>query len=160
MHLVTKTVACLATLGLLQSPSGATGTSTEIAPLQGQEVGLLGQVTGLRSVRHKKSGLEARLLEADGSSSVARDPIALFLVVTNNGTSDLKEQVWRLPRGVARVRDLSPTACGVDARVDVDGPGEPTPKPVSRVFHLCFLSAGGQLISNLQFSEGPGKRAG
>ena len=127
-----KTIACLAAVGLLLSPAAVHGESAEIAPLAGHEAGLLGVVTGLHSVRHKKSGLEARLLEADGSGSVAHDPIALFLVVTNNGTSDLKEHVWRLPRGVARVRGLSETACGVDASVEVDRPGNPTPKEPSR----------------------------
>ena len=99
------------------------------------------------------------MLEADGSASVAQDPIALFLVVTNNLTSDLKEHLWRLPRGVARVRSLSETSCGVDVYVDVDGPGEPTPKPVRRVFRLCFVSKEGHLMSKLQFSEETSKRA-
>ncbi|MEP6652147.1 MAG: hypothetical protein ABJA82_02250 [Myxococcales bacterium] len=39
--------------------------------LEGPEGKTLGRVTGFHSVRHKKSGLEARLLDADGSSSVA-----------------------------------------------------------------------------------------
>jgi hypothetical protein len=153
-----KMLACAAALGLLLSPMGANGASTEVAPIDGQQASTLGMVTGLRSIRHRKSGLEVRLLEADGSASVAEDPVALFLVVTNDGTSDLQKHIWRLPRGVDRVRKLSETACGVDVSVEVDGPGEPnpgkpSPKPIPRVFHLCFLTANGQLLSKLQFSE-------
>lgn len=154
-----KTLVGAAALCLFLSPNRAIGGPIEVAPLDGREASILGQVTGVRSLQHKKSKLEARLLEADGSASVARDPISLFLVVTNNGTSDLEEHVWRLPRTVARVRALSETACGIDVRVDVDGPGEPTPKAVSRVLHLCFLSDG-HLTSKLQVDEGAVRRAG
>ena len=42
----------------------ASGASTEVAPIEGPETKILGQVTGLRSVRHRKSDLEPRLLEA------------------------------------------------------------------------------------------------
>jgi hypothetical protein len=132
--------------------------STDVAPIEGQEASTLGLLTAMRSMRHKKSGLEVRLLEADGSASVAQDPVALYLVVTNNGTSDLQERVWRLPRGVARVRSLSETVCGVDVRVEVDGPGEPVPKASQRVLHLCFLTDG-HLASKLRFSEGTSKLA-
>lgn len=81
-------------------------------------------------------------------------------MVTNNGTSDRQEHVWRLPRTVARVRTLSETTCGIDVRVDVDGADEPTPKVIPRLLHLCFLSADGHLSSKLQFDEGAAKRAG
>ncbi len=83
---------------------------------------------------------------------MAHDPVALYLVVTNKGTSDLQEHVWRVPRGVARVRRLVETACGADVRVEVDGPGEPIPKATQRIFHLCFL-ADGHLAPQLRFSE-------
>jgi len=135
------------------SAAGANGAGTEVDPIENT----LAMVTGLRSIVHKKSGFVVRLLEADGSASVAEDPIALFLVVTNDETPDSQEHVWRLPHGVDRVRRLSPTASGVDASVEVDGPDEPTPanqnpKRVPRVFHLCFLSADRKLLSKLLFS--------
>jgi hypothetical protein len=65
---------------------------------------------------------------------------------------------------VERVRTLSLTPCGIDASVEVDGPDEPTPsrpspKHVSRFFHLCFLTADGKLLPKLLFSD-DAKRAG
>jgi hypothetical protein len=158
-------LASASLLGVLLCPQGARGASTEVAPIDGQEANTLGMVTAVRSMRHKKARLEVRLLEADGSSSVAADPISLFLVATNNGTSDVQEHVWRLPRGVERVRAIFETDCGVDVRVDVDGPGEPTskhptPKLTPRVFNLCFLGPKAQLLSRLQFSESGSKGAG
>jgi hypothetical protein len=147
-----------AVVGALASPIAVRGAPTDVAPEEGSQAAALGMVTGYHSIRLKKSRLVVRLLEADGSASVAQDPIALYLVVTNNGTSDLEEHVWRLPRGVARVRSLKETTCGVDVHVDVDGPGEPTPseptaKPVRRVLGVCFLSKDGRLSSKLQFSD-------
>jgi len=145
----------------MMSPRAITA-STAVAPVGEPEANVLGQVTGIHSVQHRRSKLEARLLEADGAASVALDPISLFLVVTNNGTSDLQEHVWRLPRTVSRVRTLSQTTCGidVDVDVDVDGADESAPKAVPRVLHLCFLSTAGRLSEKLQFEEGVVKRAG
>jgi hypothetical protein len=91
-----------------------------------QEAGLLDSITGYRHLFHKVAKLEARVLEMDGSASVAMDSVSLFVVVTNNGTSDLLSRVWRLPYGVARVVAVRETACGlrITARVnhmDEDG---------------------------------------
>jgi hypothetical protein len=159
-----KMFACGVALCLFLSSLGANGASTEVVPIEGQRADTLAMVTGLRSIVHKKSGFVVRLLEGDESASVAEDPIALFLVVTNEGTPDLQDHVWRLPHGVDRVRMLSATACGVDASVEVDGPDEPTaskphPKRVARVFHLCFLTAEGKLLPKLLFTD-DAKRAG
>jgi hypothetical protein len=154
-----KMLACAAALFLFLSAVPANGASVEVVPIDGQQANTLAMVTGLRSIVHKKSGFVVRLLEADGSASVAEDPIALFLVVTNDETPAAQEHVWRLPHGVDRVRGLSATACGVDASVEVDGPEEPTPsrqnpKRISRVFHLCFLSSDLKLLSKLRFTDG------
>jgi hypothetical protein len=159
-----RMVVCSTALCLLLSPLAAGGASTEVVPIEGKQADNLAMVTGLRSIVHKKSGFVVRLLESDGSASVAEDPVSLFLVVTNDGTSDWQGHVWLLPHGVERVRRLSLTACGVDASVEVDGPDEPaparpSPKRVSRVFHLCFLTADGKLLPKLLFSDDP-KRGG
>ncbi len=128
--------------------------------LGGQEVGedtgmsALAMVTGFHVVVHKASGFQVRLLEADGSASVAWDPVSLFVVVSNNGTSDLQQRVWRLPNGVERVRAITPTACGVDVRVEVDRIKDAmVVGRDQRTLRLCFLSAQGSLLSRLSVAE-------
>jgi hypothetical protein len=123
--------------------------------LEGERWRTLGSITGVHSVQHKKSGLEVRLLEADGSASVAQDPVGLYLVVTNNGTSDAVEQTWRLRRGVARVKGLAATKCGADVRVDVDRitPDGEVRGTTPRILRLCFLDAKGTLEKELKVSE-------
>jgi hypothetical protein len=147
-------------LGILAPPAAVLGAPLEVAPLEGARADALAAVTGYHALRHKKSRLFVRLLEVDGSATVAHDPIALVLVVTNDGgNSDDQGHVWELPRGVARVRSLSETACGVNVRVEVDGPDEPTPddstqKVVPRTLGLCFLSKEGRLRPKLELGEG------
>lgn len=123
--------------------------------VEGREWKSLLMVTGFRSVKHKKTGLEARLIEADGSASVAQDPIGLFLVVTNNGSTDLVQHAWRIRRGVARVRELSATDCGVDVKVDVDRVAKDgrVAGTVPKVLRLCFLSSAGKLQPKLLVTE-------
>jgi hypothetical protein len=114
----------------------------------------LALVTGFHRVFHKPSGFDVRLLEADGSASVAWDPVSLFLVVTNNGTSDGVQRIWRLPRGVERVRDILPTSCGVDVRVDVDRIQDTVVAGTdAKVLHLCFLAEHRTLRSKLSVTE-------
>ena len=114
----------------------------------------LAMVTGFHRVAHKASGFDVRLLEADGSASVAWDPVSLFLVVTNNGTSDNVQRIWRLPRGVERVRGISPTTCGVDVRVDVDRIRDTVVAGTDpKVLHLCFLADNRTLRPKLSVTE-------
>jgi hypothetical protein len=112
---------------------------------------VLGVITGYRSVVHKASGLEIRVLEADGSASVAWDPVSLFVIVTNHGTSDLVQRVWQVPQGVVRGRSLSPTSCGADLQVDVDKIGKDDVVVGSRAatLRLCFLSPSNTLLPKL-----------
>jgi len=81
--------------------------------------------------------------------------VSLFVVVTNNGTADLEEHVWRLPHGVERVRRLWPTSCGADVQVDVDriGNGELVVGSRTTTFHLCFLSPTNALLPKLTVAE-------
>ena len=56
-------------------------------------------ITGFRSHFDKNSGFEFRIIEVDGSSSVVRDPIYLYLVITNNSVGDdLQSRILRLPQ--------------------------------------------------------------
>jgi len=144
-------------VALLFFGRGAFAADKGDEPLEGPEWQFLGMVTGFHSVVHKKSGLEARILEADGSASVAQDPISLFLVVTNNDTADYVGRAWRLRRGVAGVRRLTASTCGIDVKVDVDGavadPG--VARPIPKVLHICFLASDGKLLRQLKVTETP-----
>ena len=135
------------------SASSAAEEVQEEQPIEKWSV--LGMITGYHSVVHKASGLEVRVLEADGSASVAWDPVSLFVVVTNNGTSDGEQHVWRLSQGVVRVRALSPTTCGADVQVYVDKIGKDELVVGSRAttFHLCFLSPTNALLPKLTVTE-------
>jgi hypothetical protein len=136
----------------LQAPLAA---PQNVAPLAGERWEVFGMITGFHSIVHKKAGLEIRVLEADGSASVAWDPISLFVVVTNNGTSDHVERVWRLPEGVEKVKALTATACGADIRVETDhiNSEELVDGTVPKIFRLCFLSATHRLDDQLTFKE-------
>ena len=123
--------------------------------LEGERWQTLGLITGFHSVQDRKSGFEVRLLESDGSGSVAHDPIGLYVVVTNNGTSDAVERTWRLRRGVARVKGLVVTKCGADVRVDVDritSDGQ-VRGTMPRILRLCFLDQKNTLEKDLRVSE-------
>src|ERR1051325_1941054 len=94
-------------VGMMCGVSGVSAAADEEVA-ETPEVSELAMVTGFHRVTHKASGFDVRLLEADGSATVAWDPVSLFLVVTNNGTTDSERRIWRLPRGVERVRGMSP----------------------------------------------------
>jgi hypothetical protein len=144
-------VACLALLSST-CPVWAVEFGESLAEKEWEALGL---VTGYHSVHHKESGLEARLLEADGSASVAWDPVALYLVVTNSGTSHRVQRIWRVPRGVARVRGFVATSCGADVRIEVDRISSDglVNGTTSKALRLCFLSADGQLQPRLTVNE-------
>jgi hypothetical protein len=131
--------------------SNVQGAERDGQLLDGAEWKVLGQITGFHSIQHKKSGFEARLLESDGSASVAKNPISLFLVVTNNGTSDLVERTWRITVGVTKVRSLVAAKCGVDVSVDVDS--SDSNRPTTKTLRLCFLSSDGKLQDVLKVNE-------
>ncbi|HLK93387.1 MAG TPA: hypothetical protein VKZ18_26075 [Polyangia bacterium] len=114
-------------------------------------------VTGFHSVVHKPAKLELRVIEFDGSASVAWDPVSLFVVATNDGTSDLEENIWLLPRGVEAVKKVSATACGVEIQANVDkiGKGELIVGEVPVTLEACFIDPQGKLESDLRLSVGP-----
>ena len=102
-----KTILTPPAAAITPTPASTAGEKAaaeqEGEPLQGPEWNLLGRITGFRSVVHKKAGLEARILEADGSATVALDPVTLFLVVTNIEPDGPIERAWRVPRGVTEL---------------------------------------------------------
>lgn len=148
-----RSVSSLLIVALTWGFSGVSAAATEEVA-EASNVSEFALVTGFHRVTHKASGFDVRLLEADGSASVAWDPVSLFLVVTNNGTSDNTQRIWRLPRGVERVRGMSPTTCGVDLRVDVDRIEDTVVAGRdAKVLHLCFLAANRTLRPKLSVTE-------
>ena len=133
------------------SVHGAPLLDRDAEPLDGKEWQALALITGFHAVHNKKAGFDARLLEADGSATVAQDPVALFVVVE----SGVIVHSWRLPRGVARVRSFVATECGAEVRADVDritAEGE-VRGTTPRTLRLCFLSADGRVQDRLRVSE-------
>lgn len=146
---------------MILGAAGAHGQSAEVEPLS-KEWDELGLITGFHSVINKNAGLVLRVLEADGASSVAENPVSLFVVAINQGTSDLQEHVWRLPRGVSKAKKVTASQCGLDIVADVDATDEDqrvigqTPT----VIKTCFIDVTGGLESRLHLSEvsaSPGK---
>ena len=119
--------------------------------LDGKDWQALALITGFHSVQNKKVGFEARLLEADGSQTVAQDPVALYLVVNAGETG----HTWRIRRGVERVRSFVGTPCGADVRVDVDRitAENEVRGTIPRILRLCFLGPDGKVQARLRVSE-------
>jgi hypothetical protein len=117
-------------------------------------------VTALHSVSLKTTRLEARVLEADGSASVAENPIMLFLVVSNGGTSDYVGHVWELSKGVSKVRTVKPSACGIELLVDRDVLRDDNRAYLQEphVLSLCFLGPDGALADELHVVDRPARR--
>ena len=109
------------TATLLFASTGAFLRAEEITALPDDNVPEITAVTGFHSFEDKKQTLFVRLIEADESADVAKNPVALFLVVTNDaGGPDLQVKVWPLP-AVAAVRKATLTASGLRVSAAVDG---------------------------------------
>jgi hypothetical protein len=79
----------------------------------GKEFDRLKFITGYRATPDTTGKLEIRLLEEDGSSSVALNPCYLYLVITNNGSVDHQSRVWALPINVVKVVGIKAVKSGV-----------------------------------------------
>jgi hypothetical protein len=151
---MTRMVAILSLASLLligAEARSAHGTSQEVVPLADQW-SPLAMITGFHSVPNR-AGWAIRVLEADGSASVAENPVALFIVATNGGTSNLRQNVWRLPEGVERVKRVAGSRCGVDIQAEVDNRDDPAAGPKAVVVKTCFIRANGELESRLRVEE-------
>jgi hypothetical protein len=60
------------------------GEEQEVTALQPDEVPGINEVSAFHSIKSKTNDLAVRVLEADGSATVARNPVELFLVITND----------------------------------------------------------------------------
>lgn len=95
---------------------------SEPAPKAEKELDHLQWVTGFHSLFEKASGFEFRVLEMDGSATVARDPIYLYFVATNNSSGDdLQSVMVKLP-GVSKMEKVrladQPGKILIDASLD------------------------------------------
>jgi hypothetical protein len=89
-----KILICLAAYTLL--PLSAIAEPAKPAPKEFDSFQL---ITGFHSHFNKLNGFEFRILEVDGSATVAMNPIYLYLVVTNNSSGDdLQSMIVVLPQ--------------------------------------------------------------
>jgi hypothetical protein len=136
--------------------SGGARADEKVPPLDGPEAHVLARIARFHAVFLKDARLSARVLEDDGSASVAMNPIRLYLVVTNGGTSDYVGHVWELPKGVSRLRGVVPSRCGIDLFVQfdaMDDGGRVVEDPRRHTLRLCFLGPGGTLSDELRISD-------
>src|SRR6266536_1520705 len=69
-----------------------------VTALKEEETPGVTDISGFHSVHDKANDLDVRVLEADASADVARNPVALFLVITDNASGGEDQvHVWRLP---------------------------------------------------------------
>jgi hypothetical protein len=123
-----KTIICITAYVFFQLICYAVPASP--AP---KEFDSLQLVTGFHSHLDKPTGFEFRILEMDGSATVAMNPINLYLVVTNNSSgSDSQSSMIVLPKVSTiesiRFADL-PDKIQIDAlldRVSKDGSAQQT----------------------------------
>ena len=92
-----------------------------VSALNEEEVPGVTGISGFHSVHDKANDLDVRVLKADVSEDVARNPVALFLVITDNAPGGYgQEHVWRLP-SVSVVKKVAQTKSGINISVVWDG---------------------------------------
>jgi len=96
-------------------------SSDIVAALKEEEIPPVTDISGFHSLHDKANDLDVRVLEADVSADVARNPVALFLVITDNASGgEGQVHVWRLP-SVSIVKKLVQTKSGISITVMWDG---------------------------------------
>jgi hypothetical protein len=124
-----------------------------IRPLRAEWTSL-GIITGFHHAFDKQNHFEVRLLEADGSATVALNPIAMYVVITNNSSAaDLQQYVWRLPHGVRNVKRVRLVGLTLRIRAELDAdPFDPS-KSVGRELNVRYSVSNGVLNDTLWVSE-------
>jgi hypothetical protein len=154
-RLVIRTITVLTSIIVLAETTyshGAVGESGEVDPLP-EQWNLLAMITVVHSVPNKKLGLEIRVLEADGSASVAEDPVSVFIVARRGATSELTQYIWRLPHGVERVKKVTASKCGLLIEADVGDGAEPVQGRKLVAIKACFIQPNGRLNSRLRLED-------
>lgn len=133
----------------------AGASARAVKPLS-KEWGSLTAITGFHSVVHSRSRVAVRVLEVDGSTTVAQNPVSLYVVASNQSSGEeAVDYVWRVPRGVARVRAVLVNDCGVDVEVDVDmidEQGSVTGQS-RRELRICMIGTDNKIESGLKVEE-------
>src|ERR1044071_1894326 len=87
--------AVLAAVALAPPARADVAPSRSVKPLS-KEWTILAFVTGFHAVVHSRSRVAVRILEADGSSTVAQDPVSLYVVASNQSSGrEAVDYVWR-----------------------------------------------------------------
>lgn len=95
--------------------------ATEVVPALQDDWQLLSQITAFHRIAETDTSFDVRLLESNGQTTVAINPITLYFVVTNNSSAgDLQEHVWRLPVRVAKVKAITPLELGIRIAATLD----------------------------------------
>jgi hypothetical protein len=89
------------------------GIADVVSALDG-EWAPLATISGFHDVTGRNSAFQSRVIEVNGSATVAINPITLYFVVTNDSSAgDLQQHIWRLPVTVARVKRVTAVYSGV-----------------------------------------------
>lgn len=92
-------------------------------------------ITGFHSHIDKQTGFEYRIIEVDGSATVAINPIYLYLIITNNSAgSDLQTKMLSLPK-VSSIQKIkfSKTRPTITIHASFDHPNN---KPTKKSIHI------------------------
>jgi hypothetical protein len=146
-----RSIIAISAASLLLSSAHAQET---IKPLDA-EWATLAIITGFHEAFDKQNDFEVRLLEADGSVTVALNPVALYVVINNSSGADLQHYVWRLPHRVSEVKGvkLSPPILRIRAEIDAD-PSDSS-KKVEKVLSVQYSVSHRVLSDTLSMSEEP-----
>ena len=110
-------------------------------------------ITGFHHVFDKRNQLEVRLLQADGSATVALNPVSLYVVITNNSSAaDLQQYVWLLPHRVRNVKSIKLVDSVLQIRAEVDADPEAS-KSAPRELSVRYSVSDGVLSKTLIVSE-------
>jgi hypothetical protein len=142
----------IAIIVALLVPTSANCQET-IKPLEG-ELTTLAIITGFHQALDKQNGFEVRLLEVDASATVAMNPVALYVVITNSSSAtDLQQHVWLLPHKVSKVQgvELSPPILRIRAEIDADP--RDSSKRMGKVLSVRYTISDGALSDTLSMNE-------
>ncbi len=109
----------------------------------------LQMISGFHSLFDKATGFEYRLLEIDGSATVAMNPVCLYLVVTNNSPGDELQSMMVQLRQVSSIEAIrltdQPGKIEIDAAIDRLDSDATKQKTIPVTLHLFAPIKAGKL---------------